>query len=111
MTGSRSTQSPGTNPAAGAGAIHDALVRRGAPHGYDAGEFSPGESSRDFGGRRTRGPDEERLLLRAAHDAFEGPDRRPDADTPDADADAVWDEDAGADLAADAAPSPRLYRD
>lgn len=51
-----------------------------APRGYDRTEFGPGESRRDFPPRRRREPDEERRLLREAEAAFEGPDRRDDAD-------------------------------
>jgi len=76
-----------------------------APHGYDRNEFRPGESRRDYPPRRPRLPDEERRLLREAHSAFEGPDRRHDMDT----ADAVDEADAEEGLTPEA-PS-RLYKD
>lgn len=62
-----------------------------APHGYDSTEFRPGESRRDFP-RRRREPDEERRLLREAEAAFEGPDRRHDADAASGQ---PWDREAG----------------
>ncbi|QRG07856.1 hypothetical protein EZH22_05630 [Xanthobacter dioxanivorans] len=86
------------------------LPASAAPHGYDHAEFAPNESRRDFPPRRPRVPDEERRLLKAAEAAFEGPDRRPDADS----AAHPWDRDGGEHLGgapADGKPSPRLYRE
>ncbi|MFG1346107.1 hypothetical protein V5F59_14525 [Xanthobacter autotrophicus DSM 431] len=81
---------------------------RATPHGYDRAEFSPGESRRDFPRRRRPGPDEERRLLREAEAAFEGPDRRHDADVPRP---ARWDRDAGEHLGSGKEASRRLYRE
>lgn len=105
MTEPRRFDGPGAGNPADARAVPGALMQDGCPHGYDAGEFAPSESRRDFPARRNRGPDEERLLLRAANEAFEGPDRRADVD---ADAQS-WDGDE--DVQEGEGPSPRLYRD
>ena len=53
-----------------------------SPHGYDQAEFSPGQSPRDYKRIKAHGPDEERLRLRSADEALEGPQSAPGVDGP-----------------------------
>lgn len=104
---------PGDARGGSDGGTQQGMPPRTTPRGYDRAEFSPAESRRDFPRRRRPGPDEERRLLREAEAAFEGPDRRHDADAPGS---GSWDRDTSEHLGSAPPrgkedPSRRLYRE